>query len=103
MPQRSPNDHQILLSDSPYFARMRREEAFKSADNAEGKAAADRLAGLGRWYSMAGWKPDDVDCKLIGFATQAEAEAMQCWIAESGIETRPTPEKYAGPQLSVGS
>jgi hypothetical protein len=26
---------------------------------------------------------------------------MQRWIAESGIETRPVPERYAGPQLGV--
>lgn len=34
---------------------------------------------------------------------QAEADEMQQWIAESGIETRPAPPKYSGPQLSVGS
>ncbi len=41
-------------------------------------------------------------CKLIRFATQAEAEEMQAWIATSGIETRPAPGKYVGPQLTVG-
>jgi hypothetical protein len=33
--------------------------------------------------------------------TAAEAEAMQRWIAESGIETRPAPEPYRGPMLGV--
>ncbi|MDB5578749.1 MAG: hypothetical protein JWR80_3925 [Bradyrhizobium sp.] len=103
MPQRSPNGHQILVKQFPFFARMRREEAFKSADNAEWKAAADRIAGPDRWDSMAGWKPADVDCKLIGFAAQAEADEMQRWIAASGIETRPAPPKYTGPMLTVGS
>lgn len=36
------------------------------------------------------------------FATPSEAEAMQRWIDESGIATRPAPEKYCGPMLSVG-
>lgn len=85
----------------PFLARMRREEAFRSADAAEWKAEADRIAGPDRWYSWAGWK-QDYGCKLIGFATQAEADEMKRWIADLGIETRPAPPKYAGPQLTVG-
>lgn len=38
---------------------------------------------------------------LIGFATEAEPDAMQRCIANSGIETRPAPGRYAGPQLGV--
>lgn len=37
------------------------------------------------------------------FATQAEADEMQRRIAESGIETRPAPERFAMPPLTVGS
>ena len=83
------------------MARLRREEAFRSADAAEWKAAADRIAGPAGWYAMAGWEPADVDCKLIRFATEAEADEMQRWIAESGIVTRPAPGPYRGAQLTV--
>jgi hypothetical protein len=86
----------------PFAARLRREELFRSADDAELQATADRIAGgPERWYSWAGWAPADVGDLLIGFATQAEADAMQRWIAASGIETRPAPPKYDGPQLGV--
>lgn len=43
--------------------------------------------------ALAGWAPADVDFKLIHFATPAEANAMQRRIVESGIETRPAPER----------
>ncbi len=52
---------------------------------------------------MAGWAPADVDCKLIRFATQAEGDEMQRWIAESGIETRPGPGKFVSGQLTVAA
>ncbi|NQW53506.1 MAG: hypothetical protein HQ465_19930 [Rhodospirillales bacterium] len=99
--RRSTNTHAARISDLPFAARLRREEAFRSADIAEWKAAADRIAGPAGWYAMAGWAPADVDCKLILFATAAEAEAMQRWIAESGTETRSAPRRYNGPQLTV--
>jgi len=89
MARRSTNTHAARIRDLPHVARMRREEPFLSDDAAEWKSAADRIAGPAGWYSMAGWAPADVDCKLIHFATAAEAEAMEHWIAESGIETRP--------------
>jgi len=38
---------------------------------------------------------------LIHFAAAEEAEAMQRWIAESGIETRPAPQPHRWPQLKV--
>ena len=59
------------------------------------EAATNVIAGTKGWESVAGWSPADVDFKLIHFATPAEAEAMQRWIAESGIEMRPAPERYA--------
>ncbi|TAJ87275.1 MAG: hypothetical protein EPO41_23325 [Reyranella sp.] len=101
-PKRSWNSHQIRMRELPHIARLHRTEPFRSADAAEMKAAADRIAGPAGWYAVAGWLPADVDFKLIHFATPAEAEAMQRWIAESGIETRPAPEPYRGPQLTVG-
>ncbi len=101
MARRSPNSHQIRMRELPHVARLHREEPFRLADIAEMKAAADRIAGPKGWESVAGWSPADVDFKLIHFATTAEAEAMQRWIAESGIETRPAPEPYRGPQLTV--
>lgn len=100
MARRSPNSHQLRLRALPHFARMRREEPLREADRAEWHAAADRIAGPGGWYSVAGTHADWA-CKLIHFATAAEAEAMQCWITESGIETRPAPGAYQGRQLTL--
>jgi len=92
----------MRLRELPHFARMRREEAFRAADKAEWHAAADRIAGTAGWYSVAGTHAD-WDCRLIHFATAAEAEAMQRWIAESGIETRPAPARVEAGRLTVGS
>lgn len=100
-PKRSWNSHQIRMRELPHIARLHRVERFREADRAELKAAADRIAGSAGWYSVAGWATADVDFKLIHFATAAEAEEMQRWIAESGIETRPAPEPYRGPMLGV--
>jgi hypothetical protein len=100
-PRRSTNSHAARLKELPHVARLHRTEPFRQADNAELEAAADRIAGPKGWESVAGWAPADVDFKLIHFATAEEAEAMQRWIAESGIETRPAPEPYRGPQLTV--
>ncbi len=100
-PKRSENSHQIQMRKLPHVARLHRVEPFRLADEAELKAAADRVAGPAGWYAVAGWAPVDVDFRLYRFATAAEAEAMQHWIVESGIETRPAPEPYRGPMLGV--
>lgn len=100
-PKRSWNSHQIRLRELPHIARLHRAERFRVADEAELKATADRIAGPSGWCAVAGWAPADVDFRLYHFATAAEAEAMQRWIAESGIETRPAPEPYRGPMLGV--
>jgi hypothetical protein len=100
-PRRSTNSHAARMKELPFIARLHRKEPFRQADEAELKEAAARIAGPAGWESVAGWAPADVDFRLIHFATQAEAEAMQSWIAESGIETRPAPEPYRGPQLGV--
>ena len=101
MVQRSHNSHQLALKARPFFARLRREEPFRSADDREWRDAADRIAGPIGWYARAG-RFDDAGCRLIHFATPLEADEMQRWIAESGIETRPAPPKYDGTMLSVG-
>jgi hypothetical protein len=79
---------------------LKREEPFRSSDEAEWQAAVDRIAGPKGWYATAGVR-GDWDRKLIRFASQAEADMMQGWIAESGIESRPAPPRYDGPQLTV--
>lgn len=101
MARRSLNSHQIRMRELRHVARLHRKETFRQADEVDLKAAADRIAGPKGWEAVAGWASADVDFKLIHFATPAEAEAMQRWIAESGIETRPAPEPYRGPQLAV--
>lgn len=100
-PRRSTNSHAARVKALPHVARLHRVEPLRVADEAELLAAVKRIAGPAGWYSVAGWAPADVDFRLYRFATAAEAEAMQRWIAESGIETRPAPEPYQGPQLGV--
>ncbi|MFN4017499.1 MAG: hypothetical protein ACK4JB_19320 [Reyranella sp.] len=100
-PRRSTNSHAARVKALPHVARLHRAEPFRQADEADVKAAADRIAGPAGWCAVAGWAPADVDHRLYRFATAAEAEAMQLWIAESGIETRPAPERYRGPMLGV--
>lgn len=99
--KRGWNSHQIRMRELPHVARLHPEEPFRTADETELKGAANRIAGPKGWESLAGWSPADVDFKLIHFATSAEAEAMQRWIVDSGVETRPAPEPYRDPQLTV--
>lgn len=101
MARRNFNSHEIRLRELPFAARLKRVDPLRRADRAELAAAADRIASPSGWYSFAGWLPADVDHSLIRFATREEADAMQRWIAESGIETRPAPERYDMPQLTV--
>ena len=100
-PRRSTNSHADRVRALPHVARLHRAEPFRQAEEAEIAAAADRAAGPAGWCAVAGWAPADVDFRLYHCATAAEAEAMRCWIAESGIETRPAPEPYRGPMLGV--
>lgn len=73
--QRSPNSHTLKTRAFPFVARLRREEPFTSADDAEWKAEAVRVGGgPDCWYSWARWR-QDYDCKLIGFAIQTQASA----------------------------
>ncbi|MDP3378261.1 MAG: hypothetical protein Q8S53_07825 [Brevundimonas sp.] len=100
-PRRSTSSHAARVKALPYVARLHRVDPFRKADEADLQAAADRIAGPAGWYAVAGWAPADVDFRLYHFATAAEAEAMQRWIATSGVETRPPPEPYRGPMLGV--
>lgn len=99
--KRGLNSHQRRVRALPHVARLHRTTPFRQADEAEIDAAADRIAGPAGWYAVAGWAPADVGFRLIRFTTAAEAEAMQRWIADSGIETRPAPDPYRGRQLGV--
>ncbi len=103
MARRSTNSHAARVKALPHVARLHRTEPFRPADQAELKAAADRIAGPTGWYAVAGWAPADIEFRLYGFATAAQAEAMQRWIAESGIETRPAPRATALPRPSCES
>lgn len=100
-PKRNWNSHQIRVRELPFVARLKRWRPFRSADKDELHAAADRLAGPRGWYAYSSSKPADIDHTLFLFETKDEADAMQRWIAESGIETRPEPERFAMPQLTV--
>ena len=100
MVKRSPNSHSLRMQELPFAARLRREEPFRSVDDAEWRAAAHRIAGPKGSCTTAGMR-GDWDCRLIRFASQAEADEMQEWISASGIETRPAPPRYDGPMLTV--
>ena len=100
-PRRNTNGHAARMKELPHVSRLHRVEPLRQADEAELKAAADRIAGPAGWCAIAGWAPADVNFRLIHFAKPAEAESMERWIAESGIETRPAPEPYRGPQLTL--
>ncbi|MBU8873679.1 hypothetical protein KQ910_07880 [Reyranella sp. MMS21-HV4-11] len=43
MARRSPNSHQLKLRAFPFLARLRREDPFRSADDAEWKTEADPI------------------------------------------------------------
>ena len=89
MTRRSPNSHQLKLRAFPFFARLRREDPFKSADDAAWKAEADRISGGSeQWYSHAGWKEDN-GFKLIGFATQDQVP-LHCRDSHRSPELRST-------------
>jgi hypothetical protein len=65
-----------------------------------------RAKGMG---GRPGWGPKDVDFRIYHFATSIEAEEMQRWIVESGInwivesgiKTRPVTGADEGRQLMV--
>jgi hypothetical protein len=101
MVQRSSNTHQDKMKGLPFVARLVREEPLRATDDRELREAAGRLAGPTGWYSHQGGR-GEWEVKYFRFGTPAEAEAMQRWIDESGIEKRPAPPKYEGPTLSVG-
>lgn len=101
MVHRSKNSHQLKVDALPFVARLRREPPLSSADERELKEAADCIAGPTGWYSTAGFRPETC-ARLYRFATVDEADQMQRWINASGIEERPPPKAWGGPQLTVG-
>lgn len=102
MTRRSTNSHAEKMNRLPFFARLRREPPFSTADSLELKQAADRICGPTGWYATAARYPDTGGGRLYRFATPDEAEAMQRWIDGSGIEDRPPPKSWDGPQLKIG-
>jgi hypothetical protein len=100
MPRRSANSHQLKIKALPFVARLRREPPFSTADERELEEAANRIAGPTRWYAMAGFRPETCG-RLYRFATAGEADDMQRWINASGIEVRPPPKTWDGPQLTI--
>lgn len=60
-------------------------------------SSRERVAGLARLPACT----ETGVYKVIHFATEADAEAMQRWIAESCIEIRPDPGALSGAQLPV--
>ena len=102
MSRRSTNSHAEKLKRLPFLARLRREPPFSTADSLELKQAADSVVGPTGWYATAARYPDTGGGRLYWFATPDEAEAMQRWIDASGIENRPAPKSWDGPQLKVG-
>lgn len=100
MARRSTNSHAEKLNRLPFFARLRREPPFSSTDSQELEQAADRIAGPTGWYATAPRYPDSGG-RFYRFATSSEAEAMQRWIDESGVEDRPPPEMWKGPGFTV--
>jgi len=102
MVRRSANTHQDKVRALPFVARLRREEPFRAADDRELREAAARIAGPTGWYAHQGGR-GEWEVKVIRFGTPAEADAMQRWIAQSGIEHRPPPPKYEHPMLGVAT
>ena len=86
----------------PHKALLRRAAPLRPDDREELEAACRRIAEGRDYLAYAGSRGAEIDGTVICFATAWEAEEMQAWIAASGIETRPPPVPYAGPQLTVG-
>jgi hypothetical protein len=85
----------------PHKALLHREGPFRRVDSEELEAACRHIANGAEYLTYAGGRGSEIDCKVICFGT-AEKQAMQAWITESGIETRPAPMPFPGPQLKVG-
>lgn len=100
MARRSTNSHSEKMNRLPYFARLRREPPFSTADSQELEQAADHIAGPTGWYATAPRYPE-TGGRFYRFATSGEAEAMQRWIDRSGIEDRSPPEMWNGPGFTV--
>jgi hypothetical protein len=102
MVRRSTNAFAQKQRRFPHKALLRREAPFGRADSEELEAACRRIADGAEYLTYGGSRSAEIDCKVICFDTAEKAQVMQAWIAESGIETRPAPMPFPGPQLKVG-
>ena len=102
MVRRSTNAFAATKRRLPHKALLRREGPFRRVDGEELEAACRRIADGAEYLAYGGGRGAEIDCKVICFDTSEKAQAMQAWIAESGIEFRPTPMPFPGPQLKVG-
>jgi hypothetical protein len=102
MVRRSTNAFAAMQRRLPHKALLHREGPFRRVDSEELEAACRRIADGAEYLTFAGRRGAEIDCKVICFDTAEKAQAMQAWIAESGIETRPAPMPFPGPQLKVG-
>jgi hypothetical protein len=103
MVRRRNNPFASELRSLPYRALLRREEPFRRTDEEEIKATCNRIARGGKWLVYAGNRGIENGCRVFAFDTPEKAQAMQAWIAASGVESRPRPEPPPNyPQLKVG-
>ena len=102
MVRRSSNEFAQKQRRLPHKALLRREGPFRRLDSEELEAACRRIASGAEYLTYAGGRGVEIDCKVICFDTADKAQEMQAWIAASGIETRPAPMAFPGPQLKVG-
>ena len=102
MVRRSTNAFAAMQRRLPHKALLHREGPFRRVDSEELEAACRRIADGAEYLTYAGGRGPEIDCKVICFDTAEKAQAMQAWIAESDIETRPAPMPFPGPQLRVG-
>jgi hypothetical protein len=103
MVRRRNNPFGSDLRSLPYKALLKREEPFRRTDEEEIKATCNEIARSGKWLAYAGNRGIENGCRVFAFDTPEKAQAMQAWIATSGIESRPRPEPPPDfPQLKVG-
>ena len=103
MVRRRHNPFASELRLLPHRALLRREEPFRGLDEEEVKMTCNRIAQGAKWLAYAGSRGIENGCRVFAFDTPEKAQAMQAWIATSGVESRPHPEPPPNyPQLKVG-
>jgi hypothetical protein len=102
MARRKANPFLDKLRKLPHRATIKRDAPFRRVDNEEVEAVCLRIAAGAGYVFYAGSRGDEQGCKVVGFDTAEKARAMQDWIDESGIASRPTPDLGSG-ALSWGA